>query len=834
MRFYINETLADFYQEDDLAPRFYYKTIDIESIDLAGGNYALNLKLPKTFNNNEIFQFINRVEQEENFWYNVQYTARIELDGNDIFIGTLTIDKVTYNDYECSLIGENIDWSSNLEKSLREIESFNRPNWSGVRSTLYNPFPQQYIDSIGYRDIWLDASGVNSLKEDNSDLEFCCPLISYGNFPAPRTFDDRNITGAPIDYVPVPINASDAGGDNRWCLYNTEEDPLNWGSIFPCAYLRSTVINIFKDNNINVSGDFIIKDKYKNIFLPFTSADRPNWNWGLMHRVNIDWKQLDGSPGVAPYNRYSFLSGQTNSQVRTTPSTTFNNIYIKLFANNIGTADAQLPTDITINERYIYQDSFRLSTDLIYDNNINCFVSQIKSQFHIRWEIKGFGGLFAPSQWFKSTSTTPGFYFILVNRGKVFESNQSVLGNSGNGLIDITNHLILDSQVLHSQFYDTTTGAYDSLEFTSQDFIIDAIVDLDEFDTLELMFVSIDENPLPGGLPQYITMDQFITSNLTIEALNQDIGLNPAKFLPDISQKDFLRSVLNMYNLFLYYDNNSRTVYINEYENYFLPASASIDWSNKCSLDDTSLQIESGFTFKNVNLKLTADDNDVYERIDNIETDYTITNNFNYWNETKDIELVHAFTSTRNYYVTSELIGNNNVLPDDDKGLLPGDSPIILFSIDIPTMSTEDVYEAQFFELYEGSVTRSYDFIPRLLKYIGIKPISITKSFWIEDIAFNMISGDFYYPYSVQEDLVSEFNPRFIGTNSLLPDWIRWINLVNKKTNISLDAYLTSGDIARLDIRRPVKIGKELFIISSIEEFNPVTPDVCKIKLYKK
>ena len=96
------------------------------------------------------------------------------------------------------------------------------------------------------------------------------------------------------------------------------------------------------------------------------------------------------------------------------------------------------------------------------------------------------------------------------------------------------------------------------------------------------------------------------------------------------------------------------------------------------------------------------------------------------------------------------------------------------------------------------------------------------------------MSGDFFYPYSLQEDLTSEFNPRFQGVNNLSPAWRRWITLVNKKTNISLDCYLTARDIANIDIRRPVKIGNQLFIISSINEYNPVELTTTKINLYKK
>ena len=149
-------------------------------------------------------------------------------------------------------------------------------------------------------------------------------------------------------------------------------------------------------------------------------------------------------------------------------------------------------------------------------------------------------------------------------------------------------------------------------------------------------------------------------------------------------------------------------------------------------------------------------------------------------------------------------------------------------------MSDESTYEATGLELYEGDVIRSYDFAPRLLKYVGIKPMSISKNFYVEDIGFHMMAGDFFYPYAVQEDVTTEFNPRFQGVNNLSPAWQRWITLVNKKTNISLDCYLTARDIANIDIRRPVKIGNQLFIISSINEYNPVELTTTKINLYKK
>lgn len=814
IKFIINGIEADFYKQSDLAPRFTYRSFNIEDLGAAAGNYALNVNLPKTKNNNKnIFNFINVIENDNTLYYQKKYNAYLEIDGDIIFNGTLTVNKITKEDYQCTFIGDNIDFADIMSnKSLRDIESFDRPLWSGVRSSLYNPFPEQWPNSVGYRDYWLDNTGLISLDEKDG-LEFCLPLISYGNF---NSAPNINVS------FPIPIGPTDTASDNRYVFHGTSANPFNWGIMFPSCYLTSTVKNMFADFNYSVSGDLFLNEKYKNIFMPFTSPDLPGWNWGLMHRVNIDWTQLDGSPGIAPYNRYSFSASQINSQVRTTPSTTFNNIYIKLFANNIGTTAADLPTSITVNERYMFNDSYRLSTDLVYSNNVNSFVSQIDGEFNIRWEIKGFGGLFAPSQWFKSTSSTPGFYFILVNRGKVTENNESVLGAAGNGLIDINNHLILDSQVLHAQFYDTTTGAYDNLEFASQDFVIDANVTLKQFDTLELMFVSINENPLPGGLPQYITMDQNVTSNLTVTPLNQDIGLNPAKFLPDISQADFLRSILNTYNLFLFYDENSNQIVINEYDNYFLPSSTEINWSDKCSLEDDSVVFSPIITNKQTDFKLTGDDNDILIYQDNIATDATVINDSLYYNEIKTVQLGHSFTSIRPHYLVTASPQTNAYL-----------------QLILPTMSTEDVNHATLQELYKGDTNYSYDFNWRLLKYKGMLKVSnVPNSIYlhIEDQNFVNSNGLFVYPYSVQEDPISYFNPRFQGDNNLLEttSWLRFLNQLQQSVSIELDVYLKASDINKLDLRKPIRIGFNQFQIDSIDEFNPMEEGLTRVKLLKK
>jgi len=60
----------------------------------------------------------------------------------------------------------------------------------------------------------------------------------------------------------------------------------------------------------------------------------------------------------------------------------------------------------------------------------------------------------------------------------------------------------------------------------------------------------------------------------------------------------------------LFYDNSSNTIILNNYENYFLPNSTAIDWSDKASVEDESIIIEPILKYKTINFKLTPDEND--------------------------------------------------------------------------------------------------------------------------------------------------------------------------------------------------------------------------------
>ena len=126
IKFRINNKLADFYNTSDLAPRIYKRVFDVENIDFKGGDYTLNLKLPKTKTNNKIFSFLGEVQNNLTFNSLRRFAAEIELDGDIVISGSLTIDRIFKEYYQCTIIGENtqllrIPVESHLDQDVKKL-----------------------------------------------------------------------------------------------------------------------------------------------------------------------------------------------------------------------------------------------------------------------------------------------------------------------------------------------------------------------------------------------------------------------------------------------------------------------------------------------------------------------------------------------------------------------------------------------------------------------------------------------------------------------------------------------------------------------------------------
>jgi hypothetical protein len=896
----VNNKVIDFFPESgfDIAPLVFKRLFNAANLDMVSGNFTLNFKLPLTEKNRETFSFIDQNDEVLSFGDLQKLKCSIVADSDLIIKGTLTIKAITDKYYEVTLIGDNIDWANVFkQRSLRDITSFRKPVWSGARSWLFNPWPLNFINSVGYGDLYNDtlALPIGQTEDEGADYDFAMPLISYGNFPYLRiqgymdpnklfgnnftvTSIDANIltAGQTIYYQggsavintqfqgilggegeynlttgPTVGSSSDIkqfflvdpdiyqfqGTNNGYWFYNNPDLPLEWDSIKPAPYLVTTVKRMFQDLQYNVGGDFFNNPKFKNIIIPFVNNDYENkiepWNYQVMARLNVQFNMTNnGNP--QSYNWIRFNNGE-NSKAFQFPG----NKRVQLIRPNYTNVnpfpapggnleDSFTPATLTINENYMYDDTF-YDIDSLGANQSNVFQAYTvpaDGTYNLIYNFRQFGAKesTAPTQnnW-NNGGIGSEIRYMFVKR-----TSNDFSGSLGQGLVFWDGVAFdTDPDVIYSD-PDIITGNpfYINMDTTPQDKSITTTVDLKAGDVIEFMIAISgfgNPGPYPAGVPfpmddkltivagnQQLTIEKGSISEFIVTPLSFETELNPAAWLPDINQADFLKSIINTFNLFVSYDDQNNRIDINEYENNFLPLGTAQDFTENTTID-FDVKKEPLDKFKQVLFNEVVDDTDILS-LSAVPTE-TYTNNLNNFTEIKNIDLLWTETAIKEYRHVND---NNTLVYPPNSGT----------TIPIPTMSTSEVNQAYAYDLPNG-YTRDINFNVRLLKYEGLKGyFSNATLLWIED------NG---YAGFVPDLILRKIIPQATTLNiNYVQNWDKWFKLIENNVLYTVKAKLLTYDIAQIDLRKPIQIGNRTFIINSIEGFNVLEDTPTTMKIFKK
>lgn len=657
--------------------------------------------------------------------------------------------------------------------------------------------------------------------------------------------------------------------NGHW-FYNTEQYPLQWNSLFPTPYLQTTTKRLFESYGYNVGGDFFTSDEFKNIIIPWTSDEPEPWNWKVMGRINIDTQQVyAGFGGTGNFNYICFNNGEnsfavTNGGKRTqyirfTPSPSV--IAVNILGSIYGSGT---PATITKHENYAYDDTYYDNIDSLTSNRVYTFTAPTSGRYNLSFTISGVGAAgnnaylgATLNQW---PTTCEKLWFAMVKR-----NSDSFLGDSGRGLIYWDGiQYVADSNVIYATEYLDTDPLIQNLTTSPRTFYCSNTLQsattlntstifpaeplfLEAGETVELMLIIGDTPDLSNVLVtppfqtprQTVSMATTLVSNILVDPIDDGVidpltneftlfseFLNPAKWLPDINQADYLKTLINLYNLFLSYDKLTNTININKYSTNFLPTGAAIDWTDKCSIDDASTILTPLNTFKELYWNETLDQDDDYQT-GFLNPKEFLVNDSPSFTERKNIDILfNTKTVIRDY----SHMNINGTLPVTNSSSTP-------VKIPIPTMGTSDVASATVFALDTGDVSFSYNFVSRLLKYEGLTPYAtitsgsgfIQNPFWIEETGY-LFGVNPIDPYWGFKPI-----PQATTVNiEYYQIWKEWLAQVTNNTNISLDVYLLSRDISRLDLRRPIKIGSDVFIIKNVREFNPIEITPTKVNIFKK
>lgn len=751
------------------------------------------------------------------------------------------------------------------------------PNTYNINLTQSQPFPTgvgvyaaDLVVSIAETDVILNAdiftsNGPTNGAQITGQISQApgAPLLREGRYSLTRGFTLGDSDFSFVNYAPTPT--ATGGG---YFFYNTEKYPAgNLSSFYPSPYLTTTIRRMFADIGYNCSGNFFTDSKYLNQIIPFCGADdRPlAWNWGIMGRLNVDYFTNSGAFGQGL--RFG-SSPELPSGVAST--TTFGNTYTVItngkqqqfyrfttsfqastLSGNLTPANAWQQT---LNENYSYNTEYPNQFDALGDRRAYTFNSPTDCAegqfFNIRYIIRGFGARpnIQGGQLADWNQTAVGGgrrqndrYFMMIVR----RSDDSFKGRNNLGLIFwngadyvtgdgniVTTPGDYDFSLSNSEVMFVRTFAINALSNTlnATDLPVQDFSVTDTFltgETAELIFVfgnadTDDTQVFPFTRKQGISMNRLNTSSLIVTPIGFQEQLNVADWLSDdINMADFLKTTLNTYNLFISYDKISNTIDIADYAHNFLSSGTSVDWTEKCNINSTTSVISPLNEFKEINFNMLLDTNDYYRQLLN-PYQFKINNSPNFIDK-KDINNLFSTTQIFNYRHYSR--NANSFLPATlQQKLIP-----------IPTMSTTDVAQGYVLRVGHPSfgisgIPLSTDFNIRLLKYEGVQDFNtaITPGpqqnlLWIEEISYTK-NGFKLIP---QAGLV-DFN--FIGTNGV---WIEWLLLVENNININLPVYLLTRDISTLDLRKPVTIGNNTYIISSIIGYNIVEDGTTQVNLIK-
>ena len=678
--------------------------------------------------------------------------------------------------------------------------------------------------------------------------------------------------------------ARDSAIQDGYFFYNNIRQGLTNISLFPAPYLGRLVAGMFNQYGKNVAGNFFSDESFKNLILPFTSSEDAPWNWGILARLAVEYQHIQADPEVQPgsgYNLQPFNFGaNTFTITRAGHKLQFCRINTSkiLEVDPLNSRTGPTPAIVTANEKYLYDQTFFDDFGILNTPSHETFKCVVDGKYRFSYYLKDFGAFpfnLIPEDWNrdvplgigKPPRTNDRFFFIVVKRtdnnftgvnGAPFIDYTGSVGNyitsDGNLISAQGTYIFPDSQVCYVQAYDTTTGYWNVLDSVNIGIDILFDVNVKAGETLELMFVAgnAEDYTSPGiaqpgfslryagGPTPSVSSQMCYPISYTNESGEEqpfDTLLNPAKFLPDIAQDDFLKSVMNSFNLFLYPDNFTDTIHINDFDNNFLPSGVSEDWSEKCSVEDPNIVLSPLNTFKKVNFYEVTDSNDVHTNMIQ-QPIITVENDSSNFTDIKNIEILFSATDVKSYQHSSAFGGYlfpDNIQYDDTELLV------------IPTMSDADVYRATVFELEIGDTAFSYDFNVRLLKYLGLQ-------YYKGGIETLVIPGPppdvVYTGYTYIEDVYLDTTPAQTPGDpdikyKILPMatnvsfqynviWKKYLNLVTNNTKIDIPVWLLSTDINSIDLRKPVKIGNDTYIINRVFQFSPLEQKRTRVELFKK
>jgi len=435
------------------------------------------------------------------------------------------------------------------------------------------------------------------------------------------------------------------------------------------------------------------------------------------------------------------------------------------------------------------------------------------------------------------TSTGDSTGFVPLNTTNVLGSFTASGGNTifTNGATAITSTATLTLNVIQSFINNPTYDYFTVAIYANGTFVAAQIIPYDAINypvslswsgtiSASLSISAVILGTVGGNPADFIEIEnahlKFEDSNSlqTVQVnIGEDIYVN-STIPQNILQKDFISSIVKLFNLYLFEDyQNDKVLKIMPFVDFYEGATA-IDWSNKVDRSKpmkVKPMSELNSRYFEFNFKNDSDYyNDLYNKRYNLSYgSYKYDSEFEFANESTKVELIFSATPAVGY------VGQDKVY-----------STIFKRSGDVVGVGEEQI---------DSNIR-----ILQAKKITGVASWNITSGgSTISTNTAYLWAGMFDNPdapansleFGVPKELFFALVSGAININQFNVYWSSYLAEITDKDSrlLSCTVRLAYKDIYQLDFSKLIYIDGNLYRLNKIEDFNASEPDTCKVELLK-
>ena len=513
-----------------------------------GGDHSYTISIPESRTNNRIFKNIKEIDGIHKFSGLGVFRFTLEVNGISVLTGEVKISDAPYKKFNIRLLGDNINWRTKMDgKSLRDLTTMGSVPFIGSRSwdVLIEP-----AGALTQPDIW--ALNIN-------DVGIQFPLVSYGNYY-------RNSTES---------------GQSAYTMTDVE-----WQDIPPSTYYVNVFKACFSEALYGAIGEIFRDTDLLKLVMPYVGDRDPQWNWGFLAKASA-------YSGLEDYDYIH--SGADDTDFTTTAPT----------GGSMGGWNLRTGT-----RQYDYSESYFISAPVeqyvVPVDGEYFFSIVIESTLYILKTLHGLFFATPPTEDYDRTG------IVIVRVPDDSDELNELRFNLAEYIGDDSFNSVSDPNII--AFYDfgtgyeespmtlntvTTGGTYSQIatgipgapgaqiEGSGSVSMDISGVQLKRGDKVEVWLLTQkpDFGPVSGTI--------FDNVQYTFSADEQSFPeeLDIASNLPDMGQVDFVKSAIEIFNLYFTSPRNSnKTVWFETRDNFFRPASSGLDWDTKGNLREGTIK----------------------------------------------------------------------------------------------------------------------------------------------------------------------------------------------------------------------------------------------------